>query len=113
MRGLTVRWSLVDAPSGSLDELRDYVADVSHPRFSALDGLAFKSWRARHGEWFEGIYVFADDASRADFEATFVDGAAASPVSTILGRAPELIEPCDVIAVAEGGAGFVSAPRLD
>src|ERR1044072_8727494 len=106
MRGLTVRWSLADAPGESLDQLRDYVDEVSHARFSALAGLRFKTWRARPGEWFEGTYVFADDAARAEFQAGFSSGAADSPVSKILGRAPSLIEPCEVVAVAEGGAGF-------
>jgi hypothetical protein len=113
MRGLTVRWSLADAPAEALDELRDYVADVSHARFSAMTGLHFKTWRARSGEWFEGSYVFADDAQRGEFQRTFEAGAATSPVSRILGRAPSLIEPCEVVAVAEGEAGFQSSDRLD
>ena len=113
MRGLTVRWSLADTPAESLDELRDYVDDVSHARFSALAGLRFKTWRARPGEWFEGTYVFADEAARSEFQAGFASGAADSPVSKILGRAPSLIEPCDVVAVAEGAAGFEASSRLD
>lgn len=113
MRGLTVRWSLAEAPDEALDELRDYIDDVSHARFSALAGLKFKAWRARPGEWFEGTYVFADDAARADFQSGFAVGAADSPVSKILGRAPSLIEPCEVVAVAEGAAGFEPFSRLD
>ncbi|HKY57199.1 MAG TPA: hypothetical protein VJL80_04080 [Aeromicrobium sp.] len=113
MRGLTVRWSLAEAPDEALDELRDYIDDVSHARFSALAGLRFKAWRARPGEWFEGTYVFADDAARADFQSGFAVGAADSPVSKILGRAPSLIEPCEVVAVAEGAAGFEPFSRLD
>jgi hypothetical protein len=96
-----------------LDELRDYVDDVSHARFSALASLKFKTWRARPGEWFEGTYVFADSEARAEFEAGFSNGAADSPVSRILGRAPSVIEPCEIVAVAEGGAGFEPASRLD
>ncbi|MFL6090907.1 MAG: hypothetical protein ACJ71Z_12295 [Aeromicrobium sp.] len=113
MRGLTVRWSLADAPAESLDELREYVEDVSHARFSELAELRFKTWRARSGEWFEGNYVFDTDAARADFQRTFEAGAAGSPVSKILGRVPSVVEPCDVIAVAEGGAGFQASARLD
>ena len=113
MRGLTVRWSLTDTPTESLDELRDYIDDVSHARFSALAGLRFKTWRARPGEWFEGTYVFTDDAARADFQAGFAAGAADSPVSKVLGRAPSMIEPCEVVAVAEGAAGFEPSSRLD
>ena len=113
MRGLTVRWSLADTPGESLDELRDYIDDVSHARFSALAGLRFKTWRARPGEWFEGTYVFADTVARAEFQAGFATGAADSPVSQILGRPPNLIEPCEVVAVAEGAAGFEPSSRLD
>jgi hypothetical protein len=113
MRGLTVRWSLADTPAESLDELREYVDDVSHARFSELASLRFKTWRARSGEWFEGTYVFADDAGRVEFQRTFEAGAAGSPVSKILGRAPSLIEPCDIVAVAEGAAGFQAFARLD
>lgn len=113
MRGLTVRWSLVDAPEGALDQLRDYVADTSHARFSGLEGLRFKSWRARPGEWFEGSYVFDDDAARAAFQASFETGAATAPASELLGQPPILIEPCDIVAVAEGPAGFSPTPRLD
>ena len=113
MRGLTVRWSLADTPTEALDELRDYVDDVSHARFSVLTGLRFKTWRARPGEWFEGTYVFADEAARAEFQAGFASGAADSPVSKILGRVPSLIEPCEVVAVAEGAAGFEASSRLD
>ena len=108
-----MRWSLADAPAEALDELRDYIDDVSHARFSELAGLRFKTWCARSGEWFEGTYVFADAAARAEFEAGFAAGAADSPVSKILGRAPSLIEPYDVIAVAAGPAGFESSSRLD
>ena len=104
---------MVDTPAEALDGLRDYVDDVSHGRFSDLSDLGFKTWRARSGEWFEGCYVFADDLARAEFQAGFEAGAADSPVSKLLGRAPSLIEPCDVIAVAEGAAGFASASRLD
>ena len=113
MRGLTVRWSLADTPGESLDELRDYIDDFSHARFSALAGLRFKTWRARPGEWIEGTYVFADTVARAEFQAGFATGAADSPVSQILGRPPNLIEPCEVVAVAEGAAGFEPSSRLD
>ena len=104
---------MADAPSEALDELRDYIDDVSHARFTALAGLSFKTWRARPGEWFEGTYVFADAGTRAEFQAGFAAGAADSPVSKILGRAPSLIEPCEVVAVAEGAAGFKPSSRLD
>jgi len=111
VHALTVRWSLADAPEGVEEALASYVADTSHARFTGLDGLRFKTWRMRPGEWFEGCYVFDDDAARAAFQETFAAGAAASPGSEIIGSAPVLIEPCEVVAVAEGGEGFLAAPR--
>ncbi|WP_104107579.1 hypothetical protein [Nocardioides sp. 616] len=111
MRGLSVRWSLVDAAPGVEDELADYVAETSYPKFSGMAGLRFKTWRQRPGEWFEGSYVFASPEDREEFEASFRAGAPASPVSRIVGSPPVLIEPCDVVAVAEGWEGFQAAPR--
>jgi hypothetical protein len=109
--GLTVRWSLADAPAGVEEQLASYVADSSHARFTGQDGLRFKTWRMRPGEWFEGCYVFVSDEARADFQRTFTAGAAESPGSQIVGSAPVLIEECDVVAVAEGGDGFLAAAR--
>ncbi|MGH3358497.1 MAG: hypothetical protein ACRDO7_06810 [Nocardioidaceae bacterium] len=86
--------------------MRAYVRDTSHERFTGLDGLRFKTWRAREGEWFEGCYVFASDSERDAFQTSFTETAAESPGSRIVGSAPELIEPCTVVAVAEGGDGF-------
>jgi hypothetical protein len=113
MSGLTVRWSLVDAPAEVAEKLAAYVEDASHARFEVMPGLRFKTWRMRPGEWFEGCYVFVDDDARARFEAEFTAGAAAAPGSMIVGAAPVLIEPCQVVATAAGGAGFVSAPAFD
>lgn len=111
MKGLTVRWSLADAPDGVEAALADYVAETSHARFTGLDGLRFKTWRMRPGEWFEGCYVFVSAEARAEFQAAFERTAAESPGSQIVGSAPVLIEPCEVVAVAEGGDGFEAAPR--
>ena len=113
MHGLTVRWSLVDAPPETLDELRTYVEDVSFNRFAGLDGLRFKSWRARQGEWFEGSYVFASAAARDAFQADFEPGAAESAGSRIIGSAPILIEPCEIVAVVRGPSGFRSSPTFE
>lgn len=106
MNGLTVRWSLADAPAGVEAELAAYVAGTSHARFTGLDGLRFKTWRQRPGEWFEGCYAFADEAARIAFQQEFTRVAADSPGSQIVGSVPVLIEACDIVAVAEGGAGF-------
>jgi hypothetical protein len=111
MPGLTVRWSLADAPEGAEAALADYVAETSHARFSALDGLRFKTWRMRAGEWFEGCYVFVDDAARDAFQVSFTETAAQSPGSQLVGSSPVLIEPCTIVAVAEGAAGFAAPAR--
>jgi hypothetical protein len=109
-KGLTVRWSLADAEAGVEEKLAAYVAETSHARFTGKEGLRFKTWRMRAGEWFEGCYVFASDAARAEFQESFTATAAESPGSQIIGSSPILIEPCDVVAVAEGGEGFLAAP---
>jgi hypothetical protein len=113
VNGLTVRWSLANAPAGVEEALASYVAETSHARFSVMEGLRFKTWRCVSGEWFEGCYVFADDAARTAFQETFTAVAAESPGSQIIGSPPILIEPCSIVAVAEGGSGFVAAPRAE
>ena len=110
MHGLTVRWSLEDAPEGAAEALRAYVESTSHARFTGKEGLRFKTWRMREGEWFEGCYVFASSDQRDAFEREFTAVAAESPGSQLVGSAPVPIEPCEVVAVAEGGAGFLAAP---
>jgi hypothetical protein len=111
VNGLTVRWSLADAPAGVEAELAAYVAETSHARFSVMPGLRFKTWRCVPGEWFEGCYVFEDDAARTVFQETFTATAAESPGSLIIGSPPVLIEPCTIVAVAEGASGFAPAAR--
>ncbi|TDD64726.1 hypothetical protein E1262_27400 [Jiangella aurantiaca] len=110
MYGLSVRWSLAEAPDGVDAALREYVHDTSLARFTGMDGLRFKTWRMRPGEWFEGTYVFETAAARDAFAASFAQTAADSPGSKLIGSAPILQEPFDVVAVAEGGAGFAAGP---
>ena len=76
-----------------------------------MEGLSYKTWRMIPGQWFEGVYVFADDAAREAFQTTFTAGAAEAPGSKIIGSAPVLIEPCEVVGIAEGAAGFAIAER--
>jgi hypothetical protein len=111
VRGLTVRWSLLDAPDDVADQLAAYVEESSHARFTDKPGLRFKTWRIRPGQWFEGCYVFETDEAREDFQRSFSQGAAESPGSQIIGSAPILIEECEVVAIAEGREGFQSAAR--
>ena len=47
MRGLTVRWSLTEAPEGVEEQLATYVAETSHARFTGMAGLRWKTWRQR------------------------------------------------------------------
>ena len=104
--GLTVRWSLGDASREAADQLREYVVGTSIARFMFLDGLAFKVWRMREGEWFEGTYVFDTEQDRKVFREGFEPGAGEAPGSAIIGSAPITIEDWEVVAIAEGPAGF-------
>lgn len=113
MYGLTVRWSLAGASEDTLDRLRTYVRDESHERFTGMDGLSFKTWRSRAGEWFEGCYVFESEAARAAFQESFTRNAATSPGSQIVGSSPISIEECTIVAVAEGGGGFTAAAAYE
>jgi len=110
--GLSVRWSLADAADSALDELRAYVEEESFARFTTLDGLRFKTWRARDGEWFEGTYVFVSDEARAAFQKDFTAKAAQAAVTVKLGVQP-VIEPFEVVAAVRGPAGFRSAARFE
>jgi hypothetical protein len=109
--GLTVRWSLAGVRDGIERELCEYVAQSSHARFEQREGLRFKTWRMRAGEWFEGNYVFVDDAARVAFQESFSGDD--SPVTKIIGSRPTLIEECALVAVAGGPEGFISVPSYD
>lgn len=104
--GLSVRWPLTDAPSEVANRLREYVVGTSIANYMFLDGLAFKTWRMREGEWFEGTYVFDTERIRNEFRSSFEANAATSPVSELVGAAPVLIDDFEVVAIAEGPAGF-------
>ncbi|CAN5209052.1 hypothetical protein BH09ACT10_BH09ACT10_17000 [soil metagenome] len=110
MHGLTVRWSLAGTSADKLDELKAYVRDESYERFLGLDGLRFKTWRARDGEWFEGCYVFATSEARDAFETGFRVAAQDGAASKRIGSAPVLIEACEIVSVVEGPEKFLSAP---
>lgn len=113
MFGLTVRWSLAEAPKGTLKALRSYVEDESFAKFAGLDGLRFKTWRAVKHEWFEGTYVFVSDEARAAFQSDFEQKAATSAGSKIIGSAPITIEACEIIGVVRGPAGFRSSADFE
>jgi hypothetical protein len=113
MYGLTVRWSLTEAPAGALESLRDYVEHESFAKFETADGLRFKTWRASESQWFEGLYVFDSDESRDRFQRDFEAIAANAPANQFVGAPPTLVEPCMIVAVAEGPSGFRSAARFE
>ena len=104
--GLSVRWSLEHAPEGGEARLREYVVETSMARFAQREGLAFKSWGMRAGQWFEGTYVWGTRGSREAFATAFAAEAAGSPVSALVGSPPVWIEPFEVVAIVEGPEGF-------
>ena len=104
--GLSVRWSLEDAGEGVEAALREYVVGTSMARFAVREGLAFKTWRMRAGQWFEGTYVWDSRDARDVFAESFAAEAAGSPVSRLVGSPPLWIEPFEVVAVVEGPEGF-------
>lgn len=108
MYGLAVRWSLAGTGEDLAKTLRDYVAGESLERFTGREGLRFKTWRMRAGEWFEGTYVFATAEARDAFLESFREQAPTSPGTKLIGAEPEFMEPFEVVAVAEGAAGFAA-----
>lgn len=112
LNGLTVRWSLANAEPGIAARLRAYVEEPSHAKFTGKPGMRFKTWRMLPGQWFEGNYVFEDGEARAAFQAEFEQIADKAPVSELTGAGPILIEPCEVVAIAEGAAGFATYARF-
>ncbi len=108
MYGLSVRWSLRDVDPAVVQELRDYVRDQSLARFTGMPGLSFKTWRMVPGEWFEGTYVWDTAHARDEFLLTFRAGADSAPGTVMIGSSPVVYETFEVVAVAEGGAGFTA-----
>ena len=104
--GLSVRWSLEGAAGGVEKALREYVVGTSMARFAVREGLAFKTWRMRPGQWFEGTYVWDTQVARDVFAESFAAEAAESPVSRLIGSPPLWIEPFEVVAIVEGPEGF-------
>lgn len=104
--GLSVRWSLEHAPEGAEAALREYVVGTSMARFAKREGLAFKTWRMRTGQWFEGTYVWDTQGARDEFAKGFALEAEDSPGSRLVGSAPLWIEPFEVVAIVEGPKGF-------
>lgn len=111
MLGLSIRWSLEGLPDSVLGELAAYVEGTSHARFTGMSGLRYKVWRARPGEWFEGTYVFTSEQDRQAFQEQFQATLDEAPGTRIVGAPPVLVEPWELVAVAEGWDGFEARPR--
>jgi hypothetical protein len=54
--------------------------------------------------------VYDQQVYRDDFQKEFASTAAQSPGSRLIGSAPILIEPFEVVAIAEGPEGFRRGP---
>ena len=104
--GLGVRWSLEAATEDVEAALREYVVGTSMARFAQREGLAFKTWGMRPGQWFEGTYVWDTRVARDAFAELFAAEAAGSPVSRLVGTPPVSIEPFEVVAIVEGPERF-------
>ena len=108
-------FGIENAPEDAPDRLREYVVGTSIAKFMFLDGLAFKVWRMREREWFEGTYVFDSEQERKVFREEFEATAAESKGSELIGSPPVSIEEFEVVAIAEGPAGFRrgAGPHVD
>ncbi len=109
MNGLQVRWSLRDVPAAVVDEVVALVGRTEHASLTGRSGLRFATWRTAPGEWFAVDYVFVGDDARARFQERA--GVEHARISALLGREPEPVEACEVLAVAEGWDGFAAAAR--
>lgn len=107
-----MRWSLAGAGDHTLEQLHDYIEAESFATFAGLAGLRFKLWSARPGEWFEGTYVFVDDAARASFQSDVEAHAGDLAGTRIIGTTPQ-IEAFETVAVVRGPSGFRSSPRFE
>ncbi len=109
MYGLTVRWSLRDTPAGTDQALRDYVAHESVQRFTGMPGLVQKTWQLAERGFFSGVYIWSTPEARQGFLDRF--RANPSKVTQLVGDGPELIQEWDLIGVAVGADGPLSAER--
>lgn len=107
MYGLTVRWSLMDAPPGTDQRLRDYVRDTSVARFTGMPGLVQKTWQMAERGFFAGIYIWSTAEARASFLETF--RANPSVVTQLIGKDPDIVQEWEVVGVAVGADGPLQA----
>jgi hypothetical protein len=107
MHGLTVRWSLMDAPPGTAQALREYVQESSVAQFTGMDGLVQKTWQINERGFFSGVYVWATEQARTDFLEQF--RANPSPVTKLVGHGPDVIQEWELLGVAVGAQGPLDA----
>ena len=110
--GLSVRWSLESAPEGR----RPGAARLRRrarrwPSSCSSTGSPSRPGGWSRAQWFEGTYVFDEKVYRDDFQREFSATAAESAGSGIIGSAPTLIEPFEVVAIAEGPGRVPARPR--
>jgi hypothetical protein len=110
MFGLTTRWSLAGTTAEASDQLREYVREQSHPRFTGRPGLIEKIWMMRPGQFFGATYLWATERARAEFAASLAT--TPSKVTEIVGHGPDVIEEFEILAVAEGGEGMDGITKL-
>ena len=67
-----------------------------------MAGVAIGPWRPDTSR--------ATAAARDEFPESVIATLATAPGSQIVGSSPVLVEPCEIVAVAEGGAGFMATP---
>jgi len=103
MYGLTIRWSLMDTPADTGDQLRAYVRDNSVERFTDMPGLVQKTWQLNERGFFSGVYIWSTPEDRASFLEGF--RANPSPVTQLVGNTPDVIQEWELIGVAVGADG--------
>ena len=103
MYGLTISWSLMDTPTDTGAQLRDYVRDSSVERFTDMPGLIQKTWQLNERGFFSGVYIWSSPEHRARFLEGF--RANPSPVTQLVGNSPDVIQEWELIGVAVGADG--------
>ncbi|MGE3961026.1 MAG: YdhR family protein [Dehalococcoidia bacterium] len=97
MHALLVLWDLTDS-NATFEELREYLADRSIPRFEQMAGLRQKTWiSSPETRRWGALYLFE---TREQAQAV-IDHLPESPVVEITGTLPSY-ERFDVEAVVEG-----------
>ena len=103
MYGLTVRWSLLGAPSGTEDAIRAYIRDTSVARFTGMPGLVQKTWQLAPGGFFSGVYIWSSVEALAAFLEEFRSNPSA--VTQLVGNGPDIVQEWELVGIAVGADG--------